>query len=148
MALIICKECNERISDKAKSCPKCGYQKKKSNGCFWIFIAITILTILLYLIGSNTDENSETNSMNIYDSAIYYDWRTANSSEFLTLGKIILENDFKVCGEYQVKKLNESEYLIGCTPDGITWHYRTVDINKRKLYYLPPSINEKIKAPR
>jgi RNA polymerase subunit RPABC4/transcription elongation factor Spt4 len=148
MTLIICKECNEKISNKAKYCQKCGYPKNKSNSSIWIFVAIIILTTLLYIMSSNNDKSSENNGRNIYDSAINYDWRTANSSEFLTLGKIILENEIKICGEYQVKKLNEFEYLLGCTPDGKTWHYRTVDLNKRKLYYLPPSVIEKIKAPR
>ena len=28
MALVACKECNKKISDKAKKCPNCGYEKQ------------------------------------------------------------------------------------------------------------------------
>ena len=28
MALVSCKECNKKISDKAKKCPNCGYEKQ------------------------------------------------------------------------------------------------------------------------
>ncbi len=31
MAMIYCRECGYKHSDKAKSCPKCGYQEKKDN---------------------------------------------------------------------------------------------------------------------
>ena len=31
MALIKCPECGNKISDQAESCPKCGYELKKSN---------------------------------------------------------------------------------------------------------------------
>ena len=33
MALIKCKECNSQVSDKAKHCPKCGYQNKRPFVC-------------------------------------------------------------------------------------------------------------------
>lgn len=46
MGLINCKECGKEISDKADSCPNCGFNLKKSKGnkrqalgcLFWIFI--------------------------------------------------------------------------------------------------------------
>lgn len=103
---------------------------------------------MLTLFLSRGCENSDAYGPSIYQKAIVYDWRGPNSDEFFTLGKIILENDFKVCGEYQIKKLSEFEYLLGCTPDGSTWYYRTVDVTKRKLYFLPLSITDQIKAPR
>lgn len=37
MAIINCPECNNRVSDKAESCPKCAYPMKKAEnkeGCF------------------------------------------------------------------------------------------------------------------
>ena len=48
MALITCKECKEKISNKAKKCPKCGAPvKKKTSLITW---AVTVL-IGLFLIG-------------------------------------------------------------------------------------------------
>lgn len=34
MALVICSECNENISDTASTCPKCGYKKKSQTDVF------------------------------------------------------------------------------------------------------------------
>ena len=75
MALINCPECKKEISDKAKSCPNCGYEltpkrvsekeilkKKGGSGCgTWVIIAGVIIFIL-YLIGSSGDDNSSSSS--------------------------------------------------------------------------------------
>jgi len=59
MALIECKECGNQVSDKAKSCPNCGFEKEnldskldkagknlQSLGCLLIiFVTIPILLI-------------------------------------------------------------------------------------------------------
>lgn len=61
MALIKCRECGKDISDKAKSCPNCGFEKKnfaqsleetgetmQSVGCaMTLLITIPILIILM-----------------------------------------------------------------------------------------------------
>ena len=76
MALINCPECEKEISDKAKSCPNCGYElnpqasqpkqpsKKKSSGSgygTWI-VVIGVIIFILYLIGSSSDDNSSSSS--------------------------------------------------------------------------------------
>ena len=43
MALVACKECNKKISDKAKKCPNCGYEKKSVNWAFILFVIFLIL---------------------------------------------------------------------------------------------------------
>lgn len=64
MALINCKECGREISDKAESCPHCGYKKeniiitplgsrpttpnKKNSGCSNFFIFILALGMILF----------------------------------------------------------------------------------------------------
>jgi len=64
MALITCKECKNKISDTAKVCPHCGYEKKdfaqslddigkagQNLGCaLTIFITIPIL-LFLFMVG-------------------------------------------------------------------------------------------------
>ena len=42
MALIKCPECGKQYSDKAKACPNCGYQPKKSSAP----IAMTITGVM------------------------------------------------------------------------------------------------------
>ena len=42
MSLVKCKECKKEISDKAKQCPNCGFEKKKV-GLFWPIIFILII---------------------------------------------------------------------------------------------------------
>lgn len=54
MALIKCVECGKEISDKAKTCPNCGYTKKqelKMTKIDKIFIPIITITIFLGIFG-------------------------------------------------------------------------------------------------
>ena len=60
MALIMCKECSNQISDTAISCPKCGYVKIKKNAnqkisrgnVLWkiIFVLIASFVLLIFVI--------------------------------------------------------------------------------------------------
>jgi ribosomal protein L37E len=76
MALIKCPECKKEISDKAKSCPSCGYEpnpqpkspkqptKKKStgSGCGTFIVVIGVLIFILYLIGASSEDDSSSSS--------------------------------------------------------------------------------------
>ena len=61
MSLINCKECGEKISDKAKCCPKCGAPNKKTNGCLTaVILAFIILSIIGGILGGNEDSEQIT----------------------------------------------------------------------------------------
>ncbi|MFT6865914.1 MAG: DNA-directed RNA polymerase subunit RPC12/RpoP [Cyclobacteriaceae bacterium] len=76
MALIKCPECEKEISDKANSCPNCGYElnpkpkelkeppkhKNDGSGCGTWIVVIGVIFLILYLIGSFSDDNSSSNS--------------------------------------------------------------------------------------
>lgn len=56
MALINCPECNQRISDQAENCPKCGHPinptqpiRQKREGCFLQTLNIGCLMVLVVL---------------------------------------------------------------------------------------------------
>lgn len=55
MALIKCSECEREISDKARSCPHCGYvippPKIKLSKIDWIFIPLISITIFIGMLG-------------------------------------------------------------------------------------------------
>lgn len=69
MALVNCSECNNKISDEAKQCPKCGVtvnlekikakSKQASNGCL---IAIGIIMTIFVI--ANTCSSSDSNESN------------------------------------------------------------------------------------
>lgn len=57
--LIKCKDCNEEISKKAKSCPKCGAPvKKKTSRVTWLFLIL----IVLFIFGVTTSEKNISSS--------------------------------------------------------------------------------------
>ncbi len=66
MALVACKECGNEISDKAKSCPKCGAKNKKKSsfGKFWLVIfGLVLFGQIIGAIGNNHSvSNVSTNS--------------------------------------------------------------------------------------
>lgn len=101
MSLIRCSECENQISDKAESCPNCGYSPKKKKGCGCLpivgglVLGIIVLFIIFWLI--NTDDS---NGGVITDKRTYeQSWRSASAGyEYTTIGRIIVKNNIKVCG--------------------------------------------------
>lgn len=53
MAMINCKECNNEISSKAKSCPKCGATQKRS-----IILPLVIGFVVIGLLGNLLDDKT------------------------------------------------------------------------------------------
>ena len=62
MALINCKECGSQISDKAKTCPQCGFDQPKKTSLFtWIIGGLFALGVLFAVYGSTREPtNTET----------------------------------------------------------------------------------------
>ena len=48
MALIVCKECEKEISDRAKICPQCGVPLIFEVGCGTLFLVLLFAVVLLY----------------------------------------------------------------------------------------------------
>lgn len=72
MALIKCPECNNKISDQADTCPKCGYELKKKSSIstskngkdykiYWIIGLIIGACLLFYAIDKNNNNNQNQN---------------------------------------------------------------------------------------
>lgn len=69
MALVICLECKNAISDKASSCPKCGapvdlqkineQNKSKKNGCLNTIAIFAFISFVLFFIGFVIDSNNK-----------------------------------------------------------------------------------------
>ncbi len=53
------------------------------------------------------------------------EWKSPSSADLVNVGRALIKNDVKVCGEYYVRYHKEysGEYLLACTKDGNTWHY-------------------------
>ena len=79
MALVKCPECGAIISDAAGSCPKCGYKKKSSVGCFgcikWLMISAFIV-VVLFMVVATCDNSGETKNepsiVNYNDNSVYH----------------------------------------------------------------------------
>lgn len=76
MSLINCKECNEKISKNAESCPKCGYQyskKETSNGCFTnILIVVGFISISSFVF-RNYNNAINVNNPDFVDTTTVYE---------------------------------------------------------------------------
>ena len=66
MALVKCKECNEKISKKAATCPKCGApQKRKTLGCGAFIIILVIFGAIGSIVSNfNSSDNSTSKVQN------------------------------------------------------------------------------------
>lgn len=85
----------------------------------------------------------------INDSNTYnMTWRMPYGSEYAEIGKLIIQNNVRVCGEYHVKEVMSGEYIIACSPDGINWHYFVAYTKIGKLYRASDEMISKLKSPR
>jgi hypothetical protein len=145
MALINCKECKQEISSNADKCPYCGNKMKKSGfGCGTIILVAFIILIGLYIIGSNTDTGGIITDEQTYTQS----WRSPQGTEFAEIGRIIVANGIKVCGEYYVKEIESNEFVIACSDFGTTWEYFVVYTSLDEIYRANDEMESKLKAPR
>jgi hypothetical protein len=145
MALINCKECNQEISSKAEKCPHCGVKLKKSGGCCLpIIVGGIILLIFFYIIGSSGNSGGVITDDRTYSES----WRSPYGTEYSEIGKIIVQNGIKVCGEYYVKEIETNEYVIACSADGTTWDYFVVYTSLGKIYRANDEMESKLYPPR
>ena len=69
MALKKCKECGNKISTKAVSCPQCGAVIKKKTGCLGNIGALLVIIIVFVMIGAIVNETNDTPTDTKPDSA-------------------------------------------------------------------------------
>ena len=56
MALRNCKECGNKISTKAVTCPQCGAAQKKNKGCFYVIWIIIFFIVIYLMVNKDTTE--------------------------------------------------------------------------------------------
>ncbi|NGX84867.1 hypothetical protein [Aequorivita sp. KMM 9714] len=148
MALINCKECYREISSQASNCPNCGYPNKKKGkftGCLMILLGLITAAIVFIFIFDNGKEGGNV----ITDERTYSkSWRLPQGTEYREIGKIIVQNGIKVCGEYHLKEIAPYEYVLACSADGINWHYFVVYKSRGKIYRANDEMESKLIPPR
>lgn len=147
MALINCKECNQEISSKAEKCPNCGCPIKKKGfftGCFMVFLGLIIPVMIFFYFDSSGTASNVINDEKTYSE----NWRSPYGTEYGDIGKIIVQNGIKVCGEYYVKEIQTNEYVIACSANGTTWDYFVVYTSLGKIYRANDEMESKLYPPR
>lgn len=104
-----------------------------------------VIAVLIYFGKRNTTESPNI----IKDTKTYTKtWRSPKGSELVDIGKIIVANGVKVCGEYQVKLIQEGEYIVACTDDGTNWNYFVVYRYSEKIFRANDEMESKLTPPR
>lgn len=113
MALINCPECKNKISDKAESCPKCGYEINKNsnnnlsikkNNSNYVMIVIVIILVIgaIYLLDNtnknkgntpNTTSPTTTSAVNLNGYSVYNDKYLGVSYQLPNSYKVYYGND-------------------------------------------------------
>ena len=95
-----------------------------------IILILTAISINRYNHSIELEENDkETKSKSSFSTI----WRQPEGSDFVKFGKIIVNNNIKICGEYYIKEVENKEYVIACTPDGTNWTYYVVDTGSNNI---------------
>lgn len=115
-----------------------------------LLIIIGILFILSLFNNKLTmvDNNNEPQTV-INDSRTYQQsWRMPIGTEYAEIGKLIVQNNIKICGEYHVKQVTSGEYVIACSPNGTTWQYFVAYTKIGKFYRASDEMVAKLTPPR
>ena len=61
-------------------------------------------------------------------------WRDpTNGQERISITKLLVKNNIKLCSEFQVKKLKEEVYVVACNHDGYNWQFYSLDLIEMSL---------------
>lgn len=128
MALGSCKECGNKVSSGAKTCPSCGVKKpykKKAKDLtlldYGIIVAVFVAMMIVFTQSSNNERNSENlNRDTSLGSKYEANWKTDVN---LKISQALVKSNIRNCGEYKYKesRTHKGEYVVYCTRDGINW---------------------------
>lgn len=105
-----------------------------------IIIGIIFIISLFY----NNEPTAIMNDSNTYEQS----WRSPRGTEYVEIGKLIVQNNIKICGEYHVKEVTAGEYVIACSPDGNNWQYFVAYTKIEKFYRASDEMVAKLTPPR
>lgn len=112
-------------------------------------IRAVIVSIIIIIILKIITDNPEKPKTIINDSRTYQtEWRMPKGNEYYEIGKLIVENNIKICGEYHIKEVTSYEYLIACSKDGVNWEYFIAYTKIGKFYRANDEMISKLTPPR
>lgn len=110
-----------------------------------LVLGIIVLFIIFWLINTDYSNGGVITDKRTYEQS----WRSASAGyEYTTIGRIIVKNNIKVCGEYFVKEIENNEFIIACTSNGTYWNYFVVYTSLDKIYRASEEMELKLKPPR
>lgn len=85
MALITCKECKEKVSATAKTCPKCGAtMKKRTSVLTWIIAIIFALIVFGIVRAPSNNGSTSAATVTATDATVVPHWETTSSTDKMT----------------------------------------------------------------
>jgi hypothetical protein len=105
MALIICRECKNQVSDQAKSCPNCGVKVKKESGGFTIWILSAFIIFMIFMIaGQHKNNTPEGKAQLKLEKMIEICWSDYNQKSLSSEAKRMIA---ATCENFEAKYLAE-----------------------------------------
>lgn len=135
MSLIKCKECNNEISSKAKTCPKCGAKNKRPSGCLNIVggLFLGFIFVSVYFASNPINKNQNNNTVttkNNNEAKIY------NENQQVNIGY----TSYFIRKSYYSNQLSDNQFSND-RPDGIFLFIDLSVINNDKEARVIPPFN-------
>lgn len=74
-------------------------------------------------------------------------WFEPTLTETGGIGRTLSRNGIRGCGEFHIKVIETSEYLVACTSDGKNWIYYMVHTNAGKVLLANDKMKDKLTPP-
>lgn len=118
-------------------------QNKSNKEVKRILYAIVIILLLIIFWPSGQESKTIINDTRTFEQT----WKSPNNQELVDIGRIMVSNNIRGCGEYHVKEITNKEYVVACTSDGTNWTYYVVYSAINKIYLANDEMLEKLTPP-
>ena len=83
-----------------------------SSAIFFLVLIVVLIYLRIEYIDRNETNSNETETI-INDSRTYNQaWRIPRGSEYAEIGKLIIQNNIRICGEYHVKEITSEKVKL------------------------------------
>ena len=141
--LVICKTCRTKISEDAKTCPKCGAPNKKRGGCLKVMGYGLIGFFVLLIISAISKQSKDSSSDAGISSRPASSGSARSAVNSINIGDVITTPKFEITVSSLVIRTEVgTDFFKSTAPEGavyvtIQWEYKNISDKPASSFHTP-----------